>query len=98
MNPNELPARSDTLGEVVNNKELSIDEAKLILRIPHSLFDKLVLKAQHQKFPNAEAYAVFVLMESLKTKVGAPHIDSAGEATKFEGNKITGPTYSVSRA
>jgi hypothetical protein len=85
-------------GEVVNDNELpSIEEAKLNLRIPHSLFDKLLAQAQKRRFPSVEAFAEFVLTQAVTQKVGATHIDgpemmsgeTAGKITGFKGGIVT---------
>ena len=85
-------------GEVVNDKEMpSIEEARLNLRIPHSLFDSLLAQAQKRKFPSVEAFAEFVLTQAVTQKVGATHIDgpevmsghTAGKITGFKGGIVT---------
>ena len=78
-------------GEVVNDKELpSIDEARINLRVPHELFDKLLGHAQKRRFPNVESFCEFVLTQAVTQKVGATHIDGPEMMSGHETGKITG--------
>jgi len=75
---------------------VSLDEAKLILRVPHSVFDKLFQTSTHYGFKSLEDYCVARLVESMETKIGAPHI---GGPSTLNGNQapmktITGPSGS----
>ena len=85
-------------GTIVNNDEsLTIEEARLNLRIPHNLFDSLLAHAQKRKFPSVEAFAEFVLTQEVTQKVGATHINgpeimsgqATGKITGFKGGIVT---------
>ena len=85
-------------GEPVNNKPaLSVDEARLNLRISHNLFDSLLAHARKKNFPSVEAFAEFVLSQAVNQKVGATHIEgpavmsgeSTGKITGFKGGIVT---------
>ena len=82
-------------GTIVNNNEApTIEEAKLILKIPHSLFDQLLGHANKRKFPSVEAFASFVLSQAVNQKIGAPVIDAPAELSGQSTGKITGPSNS----
>ena len=85
-------------GTIVNNEEpLTVEEAKLNLRIPHNLFDQLLSHAQKRRFPSVEAFAEFILTQAVTQKVGATFIDgpevmsgqSTGKITGFKGGIVT---------
>lgn len=81
---------------MTDKPNVSLDEAKLILRVPHSVFDKLYNTSIHYGFKSLEDYCVARLVESMETKIGAPHI--CGPST-LNGNQapkktITGPSGS----
>ena len=87
------------LGTIVNDREgvikdLSINEARIILRVSNEIFDKLMMKAQHQGYPSLEAYCEFLVTSSLVTKVGAATINSPSQVSEQTAKKITGPSGS----
>ena len=93
------------LGTIVNEREgvikdLSIDEARIILRVSNEIFDKLMMKAQHQGYPSLEAYCESLVVSSLTTKVGEATINSPTHMSGVQAKKITGPSNlgMVSRA
>lgn len=77
----------------VTNTPLSIDEAKVILRVPHSVFDRLMKASEHYGFPSLEAYCSAKLVEGLETKVGATHIEGPANLSGLEAKRVTGPSY-----
>ena len=81
----------NNLGEVVNNKELPLDEAVIPVRVPDAIFDRMVKAAQFHQYPNVEAWATATLVNSLTTKVGAPSINSPGLVNTQPAKLITGP-------
>ena len=86
------------LGIIVNDREgqdkpdLSLTEARIVLRVSDDIFDKLMLKAQHKGFPNLEAYCESLVVSSLVTKVGEPTINSPTQISEQAAKKITGPS------
>lgn len=80
-------------------EELSLDEARINLRVSHQIFDRLLKAAEFHNFPNLEAYCTARLIETLQTKVGATYIDSPNAMNGGEARKVTGPMGGiVSRA
>ena len=78
-------------GEIVNDKESpTIEEAKLILKMPHSLFDKLFANAQKKGFPNVEAFATYTLVQAVTQNIGATHIEGPAVMSGQNTGKITG--------
>ena len=93
------------LGTIVNEREgqestVSLDEARINLRVSNQIFDRLMKAAQFHNFPNLEAYCTARLIESLQTKIGAAYIDSPHALNGGEAQKVTGPSNSgmVTRA
>ena len=85
----------------VTDKPLTVDEAKIILRVPHNFFDRLVKAAEFYSYPSLETYCVAQLMSGLEQKVGATHITGPANLSGQDViKKVTGPSYSgiVSRA
>ena len=85
-------------GTIVNQREgqdesdLSLTEARIVLRVSDNIFDKLMMKAQHKGFPNLEAYCESIVISSLTTKVGEPTINSPSTMSEQSAKKITGPS------
>ena len=84
------------LGTIVNDRDgqeptVSLDEARLNLRITNQLFDRLAQAAQFHKYPSVEDYCIHKLIESTQTKVGAAYIDTPYSQNGREAKKITGP-------
>ena len=87
----------DDLGVIVNEKEgtikeLTTDEAVIPVRVSDAIFDRMVKAAQFNKYPNVEAWATSILIQSLTTKIGSPTIDAPGYMNNSEAKKITGPS------
>lgn len=78
---------STQLGTVVNEREVDLDNARINLTVPHTIYDQLYKKAEFTGL-TVEELAVNILMDSLTENVGAPTIDSPSFAAK----KITGPS------
>ena len=99
MDPNNTD-----LGVIVNDREgqepkVSLDEARINLRLTNQLFDRLVKAAQFNKFPSVEDYCIYILTQSLQTKIGAANIDAPSYQNGIEARKISGPMGGiVSRA
>ena len=94
------------LGVIVNEREgeqpsyPSIDEARLVLRITPSIFDRLAQAATFHQHKSVEDYCIQKLIETLTTKIGAASINSPSQLSGNGGiKKITGPQGGlVSRA
>ena len=74
---------------------VNLDEAVIPLRVSHEIVDRLAKKAQFSGFNSVEKLCVYIILQALETKVGAPSIDTpsnySGETTT---KKITGPSGS----
>ena len=94
---NQEPTVTDEEGII---KDLSIDEARIVLRVSNEIFDKLMLKSQHQNFSSLEAYCESLVLSSLITKVGEATISAPAQMSGVQAKKISGPSHSglISRA
>ena len=91
-------------GIIVNDREVdpeqkaledhivTLDEARINLRVTPKLFDQLYGLATHQK-KEVEAYCIEVLKASIETTVGAPTITGPSIIGGHSFKKITGPSY-----
>ena len=92
---------SDNLGVIINDREgmdksndrsdgFNLDEAVVPLRMPHTIFNKL-LKAAEFNGLTLEKYCMYRLVQTLETKVGGATIDAPSAFSGAETQKITGP-------
>jgi hypothetical protein len=79
--------------DVTDAPPVSLDEAKVILRVPHNIFDRLMKASQHYGFNTLEAYCSAKLVEGLETKVGATHIKGPEQLSGQQTKLVTGPSY-----
>ena len=94
-----MDQNTSNLGVIVNDKEgqvkdLTIDQAIIPIRVPDSIFDKMVKAAKFKGFNTVEQWAEATLVQSLTTKIGAPSIESPTQLNNQEVRKITGPSNS----
>lgn len=85
----------DNFGTVVNaeenwNKEPE-KEGTLSLWLGDEMIAKLAKSAKHHNYPSVNDYCIAKLIESMTTKVGAPHIQSPAQISGTSAGKISGP-------
>ena len=88
--PDELEAQE--IERQIQEAELSLTKSKIILNVPDGVFHRLEQAASFHNHNSVEAYCTQVLMDSLNTKVGAPHINRPGIVSGTPTGKITGPS------
>lgn len=78
---------------------VNLDEARFPIHVSNDVFDKFVKAAQFHNFPNVEAWATSLLVESLTKKVGAKTISAPTEMSgkPQTSNLITGPKGGIVR-
>ena len=93
--PDELEA--EKLEQQIQETELSLTKSRIVLNVPDGVFNKLEQAASFHGQSSVEAHCTQVIMDSLNTKVGAPHIHRPGVVSGSITGKITGPSEAYFR-
>ena len=95
QSPEEKEA--EHLEQQIKEAELSLTKSRIVLNVPDGVFHRLEQAAAFHGHTSVEAHCTQLLMDSLNTKVGAPHIHKPGVVSGSPTGKITGPSEAYFR-